>query len=74
MVGRYKFFRFFSFFLNSGDNVRLRIIHGGYENPLLVHVEGHRFQVIAADGSPVRPVMVCIAISQQKLIIFVVYE
>ncbi|KAI1718158.1 multicopper oxidase domain-containing protein [Ditylenchus destructor] len=37
------------------ENVRFRLIHGGFEQALMVHFESHRFQIIAADGVPVKP-------------------
>uniref|UniRef100_A0A915DBR7 Multicopper oxidase n=1 Tax=Ditylenchus dipsaci TaxID=166011 RepID=A0A915DBR7_9BILA len=45
--------------VKSGENIRLRVIHGGWEQALMISIEGHRpITIIAADGTPVRPLTV----------------
>uniref|UniRef100_A0A183CQF0 Plastocyanin-like domain-containing protein n=1 Tax=Globodera pallida TaxID=36090 RepID=A0A183CQF0_GLOPA len=37
------------------DRIRFRLIHAGFERPLVVHIEHHQMEVIATDGSDVVP-------------------
>ncbi|KAF9634905.1 Multicopper oxidase type 1 [Lasiodiplodia theobromae] len=46
---------FFTTTLKHGQRYRLRLINGAIDNQLLVTLDGHPFEVIAADFVPVQP-------------------
>uniref|UniRef100_A0A183CEP0 Multicopper oxidase n=1 Tax=Globodera pallida TaxID=36090 RepID=A0A183CEP0_GLOPA len=44
-----------TFRVDEGDRIRFRLIHAGFQRPLVVHIEHHQMEVIATDGSDVVP-------------------
>lgn len=53
----------------ADEQIRMRLIHGGYRHPLTVHFERHQMEVVAADGNELQPQKVRIVLNSKQIVV-----
>jgi hypothetical protein len=47
------------FQIKVNENILLRVINGGVAQQLMLAIEDHELTIVATDGSPIKPIVVC---------------